>query len=380
MGTLILSCNTGEGHNSCAKAIQAEYAAHGERCEIVDALQFISRRASRFISDWHSRIYRHAPKLYQAGYRNVENRPSVFREGTSVHRYLTSGAERLYQFICDGQYDNIICVHVFPALAVTAMLERHPMAITTSFVATDYTCSPSVEDSNVDCYFIPEASLINEFAARGIPQEKIIPSGLPVRAAFYQDTGKAEAKASLDIPAKHQHLLMMCGSIGCGPIRELTEELSLRLSYDQILTVVCGANEELYAKLQKQLGVHPDIRILGMVDNVPQLMHSADLFLTKPGGLSTTEAAACGLPMVLMDTVAGCEGHNLDFFLSRGAAVTADTPKALADLAMSLLATPERLRRMSRAIRPTAGQTPARQIYTTLHRRQGCPLCEERYA
>ena len=109
-------------------------------------------------------------------------------------------------------------------------------------------------------------------------------------------------------------------------------------------------------------------------------MHSADLFLTKPGGLSTTEAAACGLPMVLMDTVAGCEGHNLDFFLSRGAAVTADTPKALADLAMSLLATPERLRRMSRAIRPTAGQTPARQIYTTLHRRQGCPLCEERYA
>ena len=78
MGTLILSCNTGEGHNSCAKAIQAEYAAHGERCEIVDALQFISRRASRFISDWHSRIYRHAPKLYQAGYRNVENRPSVF--------------------------------------------------------------------------------------------------------------------------------------------------------------------------------------------------------------------------------------------------------------------------------------------------------------
>ena len=73
MHTLILSCNTGEGHNSCAKAIQAEYAAHGESCEIVDALQFISKRASRFICDWHTRIYRHAPKLYRAGYRSVEN-------------------------------------------------------------------------------------------------------------------------------------------------------------------------------------------------------------------------------------------------------------------------------------------------------------------
>ena len=366
MGTLILSCNTGEGHNSCAKAIQAEYAAHGERCEIVDALQFISRRASRFISDWHSRIYRHAPKLYQAGYRNVENRPSVFREGTSVHRYLTSGAERLYQFICDGQYDNIICVHVFPAMAVTAMLERHPMAITTSFVATDYTCSPSVEDSNVDCYFIPEASLINEFAARGIPQKKIIPSGLPVRAAFYQDTGKAEAKASLDIPAEHQHLLMMCGSIGCGPIRELTEELSLRLSYDQILTVVCGANEELSAKLQKQLGGHPDIRILGMVDNVPQLMHSADLFLTKPGGLSTSEAAASGLPMVLIDAVAGCEEHNLDYFLRAGMAVTGDTPEEIADLALHLAHDEKKLSAMRRTMQAANARPAAEAIYDWL--------------
>ena len=57
MRTLILSCNTGEGHNSCAKAIQETYAAHGETCDIVDALQFISKRASQFISDWHSRIY-----------------------------------------------------------------------------------------------------------------------------------------------------------------------------------------------------------------------------------------------------------------------------------------------------------------------------------
>ena len=86
MHTLILSCNTGEGHNSCAKAIQTEYAAHGESCEIVDALQFISKRASRFICDWHTRIYRHAPKLYRAGYRSVENRTSVFREGTTVPR------------------------------------------------------------------------------------------------------------------------------------------------------------------------------------------------------------------------------------------------------------------------------------------------------
>ena len=162
--------------------------------------------------------------------------------------------------------------------------------------------------------------------------------------------------------------------------RLLTEELSLRLAPQQELTVVCGGNEELHAKLQKRFGDDRHMHIHGLVDNVPQLMHSADLFITKPGGLSTTEAAACGLPMVLMDTVAGCEGHNLTFFLQRGGAVTADTPRLLADTAMALLADPERLWAMSDALRSPDAQTPAEQIYDCLCRPQTRLDTAQRYA
>lgn len=380
MRTLILSCNTGEGHNSCAKAIQETYAAHGETCDIVDALQFISKRASQFISDWHSRIYRHAPKLYKAGYHTAEERTSVFREGTTVYRYLTSGSEKLYHFILDGGYDNIICTHVFPALALTAMLKHHPMPLVTSFVSTDYTCSPSVENSELDYYFIPDISLTEEFVQCGVPREKLIDSGMPVKQAFYQDTDKAAAKAELGLPADHQHLLVMCGSIGCGPIKELTEDLLIRLTSEQELTIVCGANEELFAKLERHFAHDPRIHIHGMVDYVPLLIHSADLFLTKPGGLSTSEAAACGVPMLLMDTVAGCEGHNLNFFLRQGIAVTADTPKHLADLAAALLADPEQLQEMSRAARHRKGDTPSETIYAFLHRQKKQLPHEEQYA
>lgn len=380
MRTLILSCNTGEGHNSCAKAIQETYAAHGETCDIVDALQFISKRASQFISDWHSRIYRHAPKLYKAGYHTAEERTSVFREGTTVYRYLTSGSEKLYHFILDGGYDNIICTHVFPALALTAMLKHHPMPLVTSFVSTDYTCSPSVENSELDYYFIPDISLTEEFVQCGVPREKLIDSGMPVKQAFYQDTDKAAAKAELGLPVDHQHLLVMCGSIGCGPIKELTEDLLIRLTSEQELTIVCGANEELFAKLERHFAHDPRIHIHGMVDYVPLLIHSADLFLTKPGGLSTSEAAACGVPMLLMDTVAGCEGHNLNFFLRQGIAVTADTPKHLADLAAALLADPEQLQEMSRAARHRKGDTPSETIYAFLHRQKKQLPHEEQYA
>lgn len=380
MRTLILSCNTGEGHNSCAKAIQETYAAHDETCDVVDALQFISKRASQFISDWHSRIYRHAPKLYKAGYHTAEERTSVFREGTTVYRYLTSGSEKLYHFILDGGYDNIICTHVFPALALTAMLKHHPMPLVTSFVSTDYTCSPSVENSELDYYFIPDISLTEEFVQCGVPREKLIDSGMPVKQAFYQDTDKAAAKAELGLPADHQHLLVMCGSIGCGPIKELTEDLLIRLTSEQDLTIVCGANEELFAKLERHFAHDPRIHIHGMVDYVPLLIHSADLFLTKPGGLSTSEAAACGVPMLLMDTVAGCEGHNLNFFLRQGIAVTADTPKHLADLAAALLADPEQLQEMSRAARHRKGDTPSETIYAFLHRQKKQLPHEEQYA
>lgn len=380
MRTLILSCNTGEGHNSCAKAIQETYAAHGETCDIVDALQFISKRVSQFISDWHSRIYRHAPKLYKAGYHTAEERTSVFREGTTVYRYLTSGSEKLYHFILDGGYDNIICTHVFPALALTAMLKHHPVPLVTSFVSTDYTCSPSVENSELDYYFIPDISLTEEFTQCGVPREKLIDSGMPVKQAFYQDTDKATAKVELGLPADHQHLLVMCGSIGCGPIKELTEDLLIRLTSEQELTIVCGANEELFAKLEKHFARDPHIHIHGMVDYVPLLIHSADLFLTKPGGLSTSEAAACGVPMLLMDTVAGCEGHNLDFFLRQGIAVTADSPKHLADLAAALLADPERLQEMSRAAKQRKGDTPSETIYAFLHRQKKQLPHEAQYA
>lgn len=90
MQTLILSCNTGAGHNSCAQAVQEAYHSRGEICNIIDSLQFISEKASTFISNWHTRIYRHAPRLFDAGYQRAESHEDIFCEGTPIY-FLTSG-------------------------------------------------------------------------------------------------------------------------------------------------------------------------------------------------------------------------------------------------------------------------------------------------
>ena len=208
MRTLILSCNTGAGHNSCARAIQEVYQSRGETCDVIDALLFISKRASKFISNWHTRIYLHAPKFFSAGYEKAEEKDDLFREGTPVYKYITSGADRMYDYIVNNGYDNVICTHVFPALALTEVLRRHPgLSITTSHVSTDYTCSPCTADSRLDWYFMPSGLLKDEFVRCGIPEDKLIASGMPVRKAFYQASDKAQAKKRSESPPPRRTFL-----------------------------------------------------------------------------------------------------------------------------------------------------------------------------
>ena len=362
MRTLILSCNTGAGHNSCARAIQEVCQSRGEVCDVYDALLFISRRASKFISNWHTRIYLHAPKIFSSGYEKAEEKDDLFREGTPVYKYITSGAERMYDYIVNNGYDNVICTHVFPALALTEVLRRHPdMRITTSHVSTDYTCSPCTADSKLGWYFMPSALLQDEFVQCGIPAEKLVASGMPVRREFYAQTDRAAAKKAHGIRPDQTHLLMMCGSMGCGPMEEITEVLRGKMGANDVLSVACSKNEALLRRLTKLSGDCPSLRVLGQIDDVPRLMQSADVFLTKPGGLSTSEAVAAGLPMVLIDAVAGCEEHNLDYFLHANMAVTADTPEEIADLALRLAHDEKKLSAMRRTMQ-TANARPAADV------------------
>jgi processive 1,2-diacylglycerol beta-glucosyltransferase len=364
--TLILSANTGEGHNSCARALKECFEAHGVPCDITDSLSFISKKASKFICNWHVRIYRHLPRLFKSGYDEVEKHASPFQKDTLIYEYLTSGSERLYKYIRKGGYDCVICTHIFAALALTAMMEKHHLPIKTAFVATDYTCSPGAADSALQYYFIPAEALREEFEYCGVPAGKIIASGLPARAQFYTEGDRDAAKRMLGIPHEHSHLLMMCGSMGCGPMAELTEKLSALLPVDAELTVICGSNEKLHEQLDDEFYMNPHVHIEAKVSNMPLYMRSADVYITKPGGLSTTEAAAMGLPMVLVDAVAGCESHNLEYFTGCGGAVTADTPDGLAAAAIELINDAQRRSEMSAALRGTGTETPAECIYRVM--------------
>jgi len=368
MQVLILSCNTGGGHNACAEAIQEALCERGHGCETVDALGFVSEKLSKFIAWGHVTMYRHIPGLFRAGYGFAEKHPALLHEDAAAYKLLTDGTKKLQEYLQNGGYDTVICTHVFSGLLLRQTMREYALQLKTAFVGTDYTCSPGTAGSELDHYFIPAESLTAEFAAQGVPEGKIVPGGIPVRRAFYDRQDQAEAKKRLGIDPDHAHLLMMCGSMGCGPMERLTKLLSGSLHETMELSVICGTNEKLRKELTQDYAMYPNIHIHGFVMDMGSMMDSADLYLTKPGGLSTTEAAAKGLPMVLIDAVAGCEEYNLNYFVSLGAAATAESPEELAAMCLKLLQSETDRKQMAKALDALPRQNAAQCICDTLEK------------
>lgn len=368
MRVLILSCNTGEGHNSCAKAIKEIYDSHGEVCDIYDSLKFISKDFSNFISWGHTTVYRHLPWLFKFAYVFFEKHPSSFNCSAPIYKLLTCGAKKLYNFIEEGKYDAVICVHPFSALLLTKVKSNYNLKAKTGFVATDYTCSPSVKQTNLDLYFIPHDSLCYDFECENIPKQKIIGSGIPIRQMFYKNINKDEAKKQFGINPRHKHLLIMCGSMGCGPIKNIAKILEQGLNSDCEVSIVCGTNKKLEKKLKKEYTSNKNFHILGFVANMSELMDSADLYLGKPGGISVTEAYVKNLPTVYIDAVAGCEEYNRSYFVRLGVAKTACDTKGLAMICIDLIKDDKKRAEMLQTLSLISKKNAAESIYTSINK------------
>ena len=159
---------------------------------------------------------------------------------------------------------------------------------------------------------------------------------------------------------------MMCGSMGCGPMKRLARQLARRMGPETTLTIVCGTNRRLYRRLTRRYRDDRRVQVLGYVEDMSALMDSANLCLTKPGGISTTEAAVKSLPMVLINAVSGCERYNLSYFTALGGAKTGAGVKALTQMALALLNSPEEQQKMRASLAPMGERNAAEIIYTQM--------------
>lgn len=355
MKIAILTCSTGGGHNSAGQAVREQILAGGTECDLINALDFMPKLESQFISKGHVFVYKKAPKLYGAAYRFEEKHPPK-----TIVRLCRSAAVKLHPFLMERGYDAVVCVHVFPAIMISHIRERHDPSFRSYFVATDYTCSPSVDMTRMDGYFIPKG-LTEEFARNGLPEEKLMETGIPVRSDCYSQRDKEAARRALGLDPRMRQVVLSCGSMGCGPMRSLALLLGEALPEDVELTVLCGSNSRLRRELSF-LSRRERVRVLGYTDQMALWLHAADLLLSKPGGLTSTEAMTIGIPFVCIHAVPGCESRNLQYFVQRGLAVTASHVSGLVELTRSLLNDPERCAGMAARQRELFAQPAAAKI------------------
>lgn len=335
MKALILSCNTGQGHNTAGRAVLEAMLARGLDVEMRDALAFGGQKTSSGVSGGYIKITQSVPALFGRMYKVGSAISNPFIK-SPVYYANKLYAEKLRDYIVQNGIDTVICPHLFPAEALTFLRRRHGLQARCYGVATDYTCTPFWEETDVDAFFIPHERLRAEYERKGIKPEKLIVTGIPVSRAFRGKTDMRAAREALGLPTEARIFLLMSGSMGFGDVPDIADNL-LRLGGESTrVLVLTGHNDRLTKKLNERFGAGGRVTPVGFTDKVALYMDACDATLTKPGGLTSTEAAVKNVPYVLTAPIPGCETVNQRFLGELGVALPTTTPLESAQAAMLL--------------------------------------------
>ena len=333
---LILTCSTGEGHNSAAYALQTAFEDRGVSVELADPVSFRSDRTKQLVASLYNRTIKKAPAVFGAVYRlgdaySASNLPSPVYWANA--RY----ADKLKAYILEQQFDAVVCTHLYGMEAMTAAMKDPSFTVPCYGVLTDYVCIPFLDETRLSGYFVPERNAKAHLAEKGIPEDSIYITGIPVGKAFTNHPGPRSAREALDLPQDKKLILTMTGGVGCENMEGFCTRIMDGLRDDAMLVVLTGKNEELRQKLDARYGDFQGFRSVPFTKQVSLYMAACDVLISKPGGLSSTEAAVANIPQVHFHAIPGCETYNARYFAEHGMAFHAHTEQEAVNFATTLI-------------------------------------------
>lgn len=323
---LILTCSTGEGHNSAAHAIETILCEKGIACELTDPVSFKSDRMSQAVSSVYNTIIKKTPTVFGAVYKLGHlycstKLPSPILWANSTY------ADALRQYIVDNAFDAVISTHLYGMEAMTVIRKDPTFTIPCFGVMTDYTVIPFMTETSLTGFFAPQEDLKEDLISKGMPRDSVFVSGIPVNQTFVNRLSRAEARSQLGIADNQKMYLIMTGGIGCENMMGLCDELLSNLPENAVLFVLTGKNNKLKAWLDEKYADKAQLHTVAFTRQVAVYMAAADVMLSKPGGLSSTEAAVANVPLVHVHEIPGCETYNARFFAQHGLSIRARSQK-----------------------------------------------------
>ena len=246
MKVLILSCNTGQGHNAAGQALYEEFQARGVECAFLDALSLSNDAVSNAISGAYVATVQKAPHLFGGLYK-VGDKISSDRHKSPIYLMNIAQTGALKEYIALHGITTVVTPHLFPAEMLTHLRRRHALEAKCFSVATDYTCIPFWEETEMDGYIVPHEDLLYEYVERGLPVELLLPLGIPASERFSQPMRTQEARDLLGLPQDQPIFLVMTGSMGYGGAARIARDLAAQMESALVL-VLAGATRNSKAR------------------------------------------------------------------------------------------------------------------------------------
>lgn len=344
---LVISVKAGYGHHSTAQALIDYFHEHDVECEMLDTFEYISSFLGDSIQDGYLLSTKYIPEIYGKVYDKFDKNNKEYDKYSPIAVTSKMVAKKIRDYVVAYGADVIIGTHSYACMLMSYMKKKEYISCPVYGVVTDFTVHPFWESTKLDYYVTADRLLNNQMIKKGIPQEKILPFGIPIKSKFSVKTDKHEARKQLGIKDKTTILVMM-GSMGFGNIVNEMERIT-SLEGDFQVLCVCGTNEKMKKNMQSKEWTK-DVYIYGFVDNVDIMMDAADCIVTKPGGLTTSELMAKGLPALLMNPIPGQEDRNLEFLVNSGAGMMITKTFPIDEALYEIMNNPWRLELMQKSI------------------------------
>ncbi len=373
MRALILSASAGTGHVRCGQALEKAFAADPRVEQVVhkDALRYTNKLFRDFYSKLYLQLVREAPSLLGWFYRTTDE---PWKGETARVQLDRLNTRPLVKFINEFAPTAVLCTHFMPAGIISHLIERGDLKTHLSIVVTDLDCHAMWLSRVFHRYFVAIPETKAHLEAIGLPGDRVSVTGIPIDPDFARPVDGAAVRARLGLRADRLTLLLSAGALGVGPTEVVVRRL-LELPAEVQVIVICGKSAELEQRIRELTATAPErFAVLGYCDHMHELMHSVDLFIGKPGGLTTSEALACGLPMCIVSPIPGQEERNSDHLLEEGAAIRVNELTTLPWKLGRLFADPSRLGRMRTAAAALGRPHAAREVVRTLLADYGPPL------
>ncbi|MFC4076640.1 MGDG synthase family glycosyltransferase [Salinithrix halophila] len=335
----------GNGHFRAAQALAKalDHEAPSVAVDISCGLPHFSRQLEGVVRKVYLNTLQYAPGLWGAAYSREEEISEALRDHLSkvISRKLQDYLEQI-------QPQVVICTHAFCLGAAGLVKEKltHPFRLGASI--TDFDVNGFWVHPAVDFYLVAHQNVEEKLHQKyGVPLERIYRTGIPIDPDFAKDRpSKEEVREQKGIKPDPFTIMLMGGGVGLGPLERAITQFQADMPESQLL-VITGKNKSLLERLTARFGESENIHLFGYVHGMADWMGAADLIVTKPGGLTSSECLAAGLPMLICRPIPGQEERNSRFLIQQRVALRQDCPGAIPQHIHPLMQAPKRWEEMS---------------------------------